>query len=166
MHFFAFDAGQIVADAEIENGFAGRAQQCIVAEYRIAAEHFDEHGAGHVFAQRMLDEQFLRPFDVVADVGHVDAGSTDGKAVVHLHRFELEDSAACHVAQQNVLGHLGVWPSGGPGGVAGEFAVEVDGEIVAGGLGNVPPAARKRKERVLRVAPRTAESPDRQTVRE
>ena len=54
------------------------------------------------------------------------------------------------VAEENVLGHLGVWPGGGTGGVAGEFAVEVDGEIVLTvGLGNVPAAARQREQSVL-----------------
>ena len=77
LHLFAFDAGQIVADAEVENCFARGAQQCIAAKRRIAAEHFDQHRAGDVFAQRIGHQQFLRPLDVVADVGHVDAGAAD-----------------------------------------------------------------------------------------
>ena len=94
LDFFAADAGQIVADAEIENRFADGPEQRIAGKLRIAAEHFDEHGAGDVFAERIFDAEFLRPFDVVADVGDVDAGAADGQAVVHLHGFQFQDAGA------------------------------------------------------------------------
>ena len=104
-------------------------EQRVAGEGRIAAEHFDQHRAGHVFAQRIFDEQFLRPFDVVADVGHVDAGAADRQPVVHLHRFQFQNPRAGHVAQQNVLSHLRVRPGGRSGGIAGQLAMKVDRQI-------------------------------------
>ncbi len=118
LNLFAADAGQIVANAKIENGFPGRTQECVASEQRIAAEHFNQHGPGNIFAERIFDEQFLRPFDVVADVGHVNARPANGQAVVHLHRFEFQDARTGDITEQNVLGHLRVRPSSRSSGVA------------------------------------------------
>ena len=127
----AADAGQVIAHADVVNHFAGRAGELTAAVAAIVSKHLDEHGPRNVFAQRVLNSQFLRPFDVVADIGHVDARPGNGQAVIDLHGLEFKDPAAGDVAEQDILGHLRVRPGGGADRIARKMAVEAHREIRA-----------------------------------
>ncbi len=143
------DAREVVSDAGVVEDVAVWVGEVEVGEFRVVAEHFDEHHACDVFAEGVVDEQFLREFDVVAYVGHVDAGSADVQAVVDLDGFEFDDARACEVAEQDVLGHLGVWTGRGSDGVAGALAVELNGEIRCVVSGGVPRSPGEMEEGVL-----------------
>ena len=92
LDLFAFDAGQVVADAEVEDHFARGAQQRIAAEGRIAAEHFDQHRAGHVFAQRIGRPAAPATTRCCSRRWSCRCRPADRQPVVHLHRFQLQNS--------------------------------------------------------------------------
>ncbi|MCG3121338.1 MAG: hypothetical protein ALAOOOJD_04382 [bacterium] len=84
----ALNAFEIVADTDIEDRL-GFGQRIVLFEHVGGNKHFDEHVPGNVLAQRLLQPQLLRPFDVVADIGHVDARPRDFELIENLHGFEL-----------------------------------------------------------------------------
>ena len=71
-------------------------------------QDLEEHRRAHVLAQRLLQLQFLRPFHVVADVGHVDARPRDLQLVEDLDGLQLDDARAAQPGEHDVLRQLAV----------------------------------------------------------
>src|ERR1035441_761335 len=73
-------------------------------------QDFDQHRRFDVFAEGLLQLEFLRPFDVVAHVGHIDTGTRDLQLVQNLHCLKLDDARAAQPGQRDVLRQLTVRP--------------------------------------------------------
>ena len=67
-----------------------------------------QHRGLHIFAQRLLEPQFLRPFDVVAHVGGVDARARNLQLVENLYRLQLDDARAAQPGEGDILRQLTV----------------------------------------------------------
>ena len=104
------DAGQVVADAHVED----RVRR---AEAEDARQDVDERPGHDVLVGRLVEGQFLRPLDVVALVGHVDARPRDDEVVADLDRLQLDEAAAGQPRRHDVLAELrmraGRRPEGG-----------------------------------------------------
>ena len=83
-------------DRRLPNALGSESPQRPVARL----EHFDEHHARDVFVERLLEPQFLREFNVVPDIGHVDARAIDDQLIVDLHGLQFEDARTAEPAQQ------------------------------------------------------------------
>ncbi len=94
------DTLQVVAHADIKDDFARRARQRPPLQPRPVAEHVNQHRSGNIFPQRLLDPQFLRPFDIKTDVLHVDARPWNLQPVAYLHRLEFEDARSGGIARE------------------------------------------------------------------
>ena len=126
------DAGQVVADAHVQDRVLLEDVGRLAEEVRVL-QHVDEHGAGHVLAQALLQAQLLAPLDVVADGGGVDAGPRDHEPVVDLDRLQLEDPAARQPREHDILRHLVLRPRGGAQRTGRAAAVKEDGGVEVGG---------------------------------
>ncbi len=126
-HLARADAFQVVADGDVEDDVALGLRY--VAEL---VQDCHEEPRLRVLAQRVFDEQLLRPLDVVADGAHVDAGPADDEAVVDLDGLELQDPTPRQIRQPDVLGELRVRAGGRADGRGRPVSVEGDGEIEAG----------------------------------
>ncbi len=82
----------------------------VAEHFRRVPQHVDQHRALHVLIERLGDAQLLRPLDVVADVGRVDARPRDLQLVVDLDRLELHDPPAGEPGEHEVLSHLRLRP--------------------------------------------------------
>ena len=89
----------------------------------------DEHRAGDILFERIGHAQFLRPFDVVTDVGRFDAWPRDFQLVVNLNRFELHDPAAAEPGENEILGHLRLRTRRGARRISGDAIVKADRQI-------------------------------------
>ena len=98
----------------------------------------DQDPGPEVLVERLVDAQLLRPLDVVALVGDVDAGLVDVELVERLDRLELDDAGADEPGGDDVLGHLRVRPGG-----HAERRLELDPVLADAGSGG-PGAARRR----------------------
>ena len=100
----------------------------------------DEHPGLDVLAPGLFQPQLLGPLDVVALVGHVDAGPRDLQRVHDLDGLELDEAAAAEPGGHDVLGELGVGAGAGADG-RGEVAAGrgCRGEEVRHGVGRVGP---------------------------
>ena len=94
-------------------------------------QHLDQHRALDVFLERLLDGQFLRPFDVEADGRHVDAGTRHLDGVVHLNRLQFDHPAAREPGERDVLRHLGVRAGGGSERGRGAALAKGDGKVAS-----------------------------------
>ena len=124
------DAFQVVAHAHVEDGVvAGRE---FLAQQPRRLQDLEEHRRADVLAQRLLQLQFLRPLDVVADVGGVDARPRDLQLVENLDGLQLDDARAAQPGEHDVLRQLTVRSGGRPERRGGAVAVKVDREIQPG----------------------------------
>ncbi len=108
------DAGEVVTDAHVEDGAGargGRRGVALPAEH--ARQQVDECPGHHVLVRGLLEAEFLRPFDVVALVRHVDARAGDCEVVTHLDRLELDEPPAAQPGGHDVLAELSVGPRRG-----------------------------------------------------
>ena len=80
----------------------------------------------------MVEFEFLRPFDVVAHVGDVDARAGDFQLVQNLHRLELDDACAAQPGERDVLRQLSVRPGGRTEGRCRAMAVKLHREVQPG----------------------------------
>ena len=96
---------EVVADAHVED-HPGRVPRPAEAPM----EGMDQDPGPQVLVERLVDLELLRPLDVVALVGHVDAGLVHIELVERLDRLELEHPGADDPRRDQVLGHLGVRP--------------------------------------------------------
>jgi len=82
-----------------------------------------------VLGLRLADAQLLRPLDVEADVGGVDAGAGDDQAVVDLHRLQLADAGAGEERERDVLRQLSMGTRGGADDGGRAVAVEAPRQV-------------------------------------
>ncbi len=101
-HPLRADAGQVVADAHVEDGVREPGR------HAGGLQDLDQHGGLDVFLERLGQRELLRPLDVEAHRLHVDAGAGDVELVLDLDRLQLHEAAARQPRQHDVLGELGV----------------------------------------------------------
>ena len=101
-HARVADAGEVVADAHVEDRARGRPHPSR------PRQDVHERPRDDVLVRRLVERQLLRPLDVVALVGHVDARPRDLQLVVHLDRLQLDEPAAAEPRRDDVLTELGV----------------------------------------------------------
>ena len=106
-HAGRLDPLQVVADAHVEDRAERRA---LPAQH--PAEDVEDGPGDDVLVRRLLQLELLRPLDVVALVGHVDAGPRDHQLVHDLHGLQLDEPAAAQPRRDDVLAELGVRPCG------------------------------------------------------
>ena len=99
------DPLEVVADAHVEE-HAGR----LARPAEPPVEGMDQHPRTQVLVERLVDAQLLRPLDVVALVGDVDARLVDVELVERLDRLELDARGRRRATRRRCSG-----PSGNAG---------------------------------------------------
>jgi hypothetical protein len=92
-------------------------------------QNLQEHRGLYVLTQRLFQLQFLRPFDVVADIGGVDAWARDLQLVEGLDCLEFDDARSGQPGERDVLGQLSMRPGRRPERRGCTMSVEIDREI-------------------------------------
>ena len=130
-HVRLLDAGEVVADARVEDH-----ARAVALEAEAPVQRMDEHPGADVLVVGLLHPQLLRPLDVVALVLHVDAGLGDLQLVQRLHGLQLDEARTTEPGDDDVLGHLRVGAGGDAEGVVQQLAV----------LAGLQAAVRRRRE--------------------
>ena len=106
LHGGALDAFKVVARAHVEDEAGPFAGFRLCGQVEHVAQHIQQHESLEVLLKGLSKLQLLRPFAVVALVGHVDAGLGDVQLVEHLHGLEFDIPSAAQPRGQDVLGKL------------------------------------------------------------
>ena len=125
----ALDSFQVVAHAHVED----EPRLLRLSPAQPVPEQMDQDPGLEVLLKRLLQPQFLGPLAVVALVGHVDAGLGHVELVQDLNRLQLQVPGPGEPGRDDVLGHLGLGPSGRAQGGLQNLAVAADLEGVAPG---------------------------------
>ena len=106
LHGRAPDAFEIVARAHVEDearplagfSFGGQAQH--------VAQGVEKHEGFQILLKGLIQLELLRPFAIVALVGHVDAGFRDVEFVQRLYGLQLDEARPAQPRREDVLREL------------------------------------------------------------
>ena len=101
-HLLGANAVEVVSDADIEHGVETR---IVLEDSKATAipQNLDQIHRFRVLHHRLVYGQFLRPFHVEANVGHMYAGTRNIELVVHLYGLEFDDAAARKPRENDIL---------------------------------------------------------------
>jgi hypothetical protein len=103
----------------------------------------DQHRSLHVLVERLVHFELLRPFDVIANVGRVDAWAGNLQGIVHLHSFQFHDPRTGQPREHQVLCHLRLRTRRRPYRIPRRLPVKLHRKIETIIRGDVPFAPRQ-----------------------
>lgn len=106
LHGGTLDAFKVVSCAHVEDETGPLAGGGLHGQVEHVAQYIQQHESLEVLLEGLIQLQFLRPFAIVALVGHVDAGLGDVQLVEHLHCLEFDIPSAAQPRGQDILGKL------------------------------------------------------------